>query len=214
MLKRYKTSRQTIAFKYSLVEHFSEYKWFYFLFALVLLIGLIVGFVVGFNRADNFALKDLPDGVLACFVSKKMSGMAVFFSRLFAFLGLCLLILCLNSKGYLCWISFFIILYRAFLIGINSAILISLFKFGGVVNVVLLYFPVHLIITCLLVCFAVVCFVCCINQKNSGVTVFSGCFFQRHRLLILFVFLCAAICFLLEAIIMPHLTSALFVGVS
>ena len=214
MFKKSVSLRRKSFFKYFVTDHISQYKWSYLLFGIIAVLGLIIGFVVGFNRADNFALKDLPDGVLVHFLNNKASAASVFFSRFFGFLGLCLLILCVNAKGFLCWISFFIFLYRSFLLGINSAILISLYKFGGVVNVVLIYFPVHLGALFLLLSLCVVCFVCCLRQKNTGYSVFSGYFFREHKMLMFLVICVAFVCFLVESIVLPHITSALFIGVS
>ncbi len=200
--------------KYSIGDHFSQYKWEYLILIAIIMTGLIVGFVVGFNRADNFSLSDLPDNVLALYINKKTSGLSVFFSRLFGFLGLCLLIICVNAKGYLCWISFFVFLYRSFLIGINCAILISLYKFGGVVNVILLYFPVHLLALFLLLMLGAVCLFWCFNQKNTGYSVLSGHFIKENKSLLFLVGVFASALYILECVIMPHITSALFIGVA
>ena len=205
--------RQKSFLKYSLLDHFLEYKWSYIIFGIIVLLGLLLGFFIGFNRAENFSLNDLPDMVLAQYISKKASIAAVFFSRLFGFLGLCLLLICLNSKGFLCPLSFFVLLYRSFLVGINSAILISLYKFGGVVNVVLIYLPVHLTSLILLMILGAICFWICVNSKKMCCSVFSFQFLKGYKNLFLILFLLAFVCFLLEAIVMPHITATLFLGV-
>ena len=214
MFKKYNIARNRGYLKYSISEHFAQNKWAYLIFGLIVLVGLIIGFIVGFNRAENFSLSDLPDATLACLIGKKTSAASMFFSRLFAFLGLCFLLFCVNSKCYLCWIAFFIFLYRSFLFGLNCAILISLYKFGGVVNVVLIYFPVHLISLFLLMCVGVVCFACCVNQKNIGYSVFSGNFLRENKGLLLVMICTTIICYLVECIVVPHITSVLFVGIS
>ena len=100
--------------------------------------GLIAGFIVGFSRAENLELNDLPDTILVAFINKDIAGASLFFSRFFAFLGLIILVWITNFKPFLCFITFIILLYRSFLIGINCAILIVLYQVGGIINVVLI----------------------------------------------------------------------------
>lgn len=209
-----KNFRRNGFIKYSISDHFFQYKWFYLLFISICLIGIVLGFVVGFNKAENFSLNDLPDTVLVSFINKSISPASMFFSRIFAFLGFFLLIWCLNVKGYLCWISFLIFLYQSFLIGINCALLISLYKFLGVVNVVLVFLPVHLVCLCLLIVWGVVCFSQCQKQKYNGYSVFNACFLKDKILIFLVILLSSIICYLIECLCLPHLVKTLLISVN
>ncbi len=212
MFKRL-TKRNNNTFKYLIVDHFLDYKWGYIIFLIIILTGLIFGFILGFNRADNFSITDMPDTIFVKFISKKIGVFALFFSRLFGFLGLVLLILSLCFKPFLCWINFFIVLYHSFLVGINSAILISLFKIGGIVNVIFLYLPINVVCLVLIAVVASIGFLSSIRQKQTGYGVFSAQFFMENKMALLICFMLAFFCFLIEAIIMPHITVALLIKV-
>ena len=209
-----KNFRRNGFIKYSISDHFCQYKWLYLLFVLICLTGLILGFVLGFNKSENFSLNDLPDTVLVSFLNKSISPASMFFSRIFAFLGIFLLIWCLNLKGYLSWISFLIFLYQSFLIGINCALLISIYKFLGVVNVVLIFLPVHLVCLSLLIVWGVVCFYQCQKQKINGYSVFSACFLKDKLLILLIIFLSCFFCYLTECLCLPHLIKTMLISVN
>ncbi len=207
------TKRRCGTFKYAIASHFFDYKWGYITFFAIIILGLVLGFVIGFNKAENFSISDMPDATFVSFISKKIGAPALFFSRFFGFLGLVLLIFCLCFKPILSFVNFFIVLYHSFLVGINSSILISLFKIGGVVDVVFLYLPINIVCLVLISVVASVSLLCSIRQKQMGYGVFSVQFFAENKGALLFVMCAALLCFLLEAILMPHITLALLIKV-
>ena len=150
--------------KVSIAEHFSKYKWFYVILGAACIAGLVIGFVTGFSRAGDIKFEDLSDTVLVAFINKDASSASVFFSRFFAFLGLIILIWLINCKPFLCWLTFIVLIYRAFLIGVNCAILIVLYHMGGVINVILIFLPIHLITLFALLIWCVVCIIYCPPQ--------------------------------------------------
>ncbi|MBR1925875.1 MAG: hypothetical protein IJ837_03360 [Clostridia bacterium] len=200
--------------KYSITDHFKKYKWIYLILFICLILGLILGFVVGFKRADNFSLSDLPDSSLVDFINKKISAASLFFSRICSFFGLIFLFWCINCKKFLSFITFIIVFYRAFLIGINCAILMFIYKFGGAINVFLVILPTHLIALVLLLCFGAVCAYFAFNEKNIGYGTFSGYFFREAKAVLFTVVVGAILCYLFEALLLPHISSAIFIGIN
>jgi len=198
----------------SIADHFSKYKWFYLIFGAVCLTGLVAGFIIGFSRAENITLVDLPDTVLIAFINNDATSVSVFFSRFFAFLGLIILVWLTNCKPFLCWIAFFILLYRAFLIGVNCALLIILYQMGGIINVIIIFLPCHLISLFALLVWCAICFYSNLANKCLGYNIISLDFISGKRMEILIVYSLAFIAYLVEALLLPCLTSAVFIGSS
>lgn len=212
MNKNIKISRQSIQIKFLIIDHLKRNKWLYVLMIALIVLGIVLGFVVGFNRAENFALSDLPDAVLVRFINKDISGVSLFFSRLFSFLCLAILVLCSNCKRFVCFVGFLVFFYQSFLLGINCSILISLYNVGGIVNVVVLIFPIHFLVLLALMVWGVVCLKACLNEKNCGYGVFSLNFLKDIRFLIVVLICFAVVCFFLECLVLPHLLTPLFIG--
>jgi len=206
--------RRNSYIKYSIIDHFKRYKWVYLFLFVCLILGLILGFVIGFKKADNFSLADLPDSVLVDFINKKISAASLFFSRICSFLGLIFLFWCINCKKFLSFITFIIIFYKAFLIGINCAILMSIYKFGGAINVFFVILPTHLISLFCLLAWGAVCIYFAFKEKTIGYSTFSGCFFREAKGVLFVVILGAILCCLLECLILPHISTAIFIGIN
>lgn len=200
--------------KISISEHFAKYKWMYVILGAVCLTGLIAGFIIGFNRAENIELEDLPDTILLSFINKEIPNSSIFFARFFSFLGLLILIWVSNCKPFLCFITFIVLLYRSFLIGLNCSILIILYQIGGVINVFLIFLPVHLLALFALLMWCCICFYTNLANKNLGYNILSLDFIGGKKFNILIVVLIAICAYSFETILIPYLTSAVFIGVS
>ena len=213
MFKGKNFSRNGTIFKFAVSEHFSKYKWMYLILGAVCLTGLITGFIVGFTRADNISLDTLPDSILVAFINKETTTSSIFFSRIFAFIGLLLLVWVTNCKPCLCFITFIILLYRAFLIGVNCSILIILYQVGGVINVILIFLPVHLIALFALLVWCCVCFYTNLVNKKMGYNILNLNFIACNKGCFFCTIILAIIAYVFEAILLPYLTSAVFIGV-
>ncbi len=198
----------------SIGEHFAKYKWFYIILLSVCLVGLVAGFITGFRSAEDLALADVPDVTLVAFIKKDITNLSVFFSRIFAFLGLIILIWASNCKKWLLFVTFVVLLYRSFLIGINCAMLIVIYQMGGIINVILIFFPFHLLALFALLCWCVVCVYGNLVQRSSGFSPLSGEFLRNNKMCLLTAFLIAFVAYFMEALLIPYLTAAIFVGVS
>lgn len=198
----------------SLKEHFSCHKWIYFILIVAAILGLLIGFVSASARMDDVALKDLPDVVLLKFVNKTISPLSFFFSRLFSFLGLFLLIYACGSVRFLCFVPFLLITYRAVFLAVNCSILVHLYKLGGILDVVLIFFPIHFLLLLTLLVWSCVCirqsFVC----KHTGVSVFSNRFLCEHKTCILFCLFVSFCLILIESLLLSSFSTIIFVGVS
>ena len=210
MLKQKNRAKNIISFW--ITENLNANKWLYFVLCLICVLFLVLGFVVGFGKAGDFSLSDLPDGTLFGFLSKNISGATLFFSRFFAFLGLLVFVLLVCSKKFLAWICFAVVAYQSFLLAINASILISIYKLGGVISVLLVYFPLRLLMLAVMIVFSAVCFRCCLCQKSLGISVFSAEFFKKTKIMLILC-LCLGFCScFFEAILLPCVSNALLVS--
>ena len=136
--------------KQSFLDLFKPIKWGFVVFASFILVGFILGMIYGFSNLSHLATNDTV-------IERLMTGsLESFSSLLYRFLSflLILIILCLLSKcKWLMPIALVLVLYRAYLLGINIAILLSCYGLSGII-VAIIYFPIDLcLILCLVFCY-------------------------------------------------------------
>lgn len=209
-----KSSRTKNLIIFGVFDYLKSHKWHFLICFAVCGLFLVLGFVVGASRASEFSLADLPDGTLVAFITKKTSCVALFFSRLFSFLWLVLIVWILNSKTILSWIGFVVIAYQSFLNAINSAILIAVYGFSGMLGVLICFLPLKILILIAVIVWQVNCFCGCKNQKRTGESVLTMIFLKQSlKVLILVIIIGFLACFL-ESLLLHYLTNIVFVGVT
>ncbi len=214
MPKNYRFSRMSGIFFISIGEHFSKYKWFYIILGSICVSGIIVGFITGFKNAEDLTLSSIPDATLVKFIEKNITVVSVFFSRIFAMLGLFVLVWITNCKPWLSFITLIILVYRSFLLGITCSMLIVLYKIGGIINVVLIFIPFHLIALFALLGWCVVCISANYGCRHSGFSVITHEFWRINKPCFVCFSVLFTLAYIMEAILIPYITSAIFIGVS
>lgn len=213
-LKNQSFQRLFSVLKYDIKEHFFKYKWLYLFLVLACVFGLIIGFVATSKHIEDVALSDLPDTTLLGFINKTITPASLFFSRFFSFLGLFLLVWACGSVVYFCFIPVVLIIYRAVLLAVNCSILIHLYKLGGIIDVVIIFFPVHFILLFCLLIWAVVCLKQSFECKKTGISIFSLNFLLQHKNCICCCLILSFIVMLLECLLLPCVSTVVFIGVS
>ena len=206
--------RRLYGVKQSISEHFACYKFFYILLGVCALIGIVVGLITGFRYSADMKLEHLSDALLLKFIERDISIVSLFFTRFFIALGLFVLIWLSNLKPWLCFITPIIIIYRAFLIGLNCAVLIVLFKLGGIINVLVVYIPTQIIMLGCLIIWGSVCMRQNIYSKHTNCPCVSMRFLANTLTVLIFCLSGLLIACLLEAILLPVLTASFFLGIS
>ena len=214
MAKIKRFSRASSLFFISLGEHFAKFKWCYIVLGAISLSAVVVGFITGFKQADSMTLVDIPDVTLVKFIEKEITAFSVFFSRIFAVLGLFLLVWISNCKPWLSVITFILLIYRAFLLGITCSMLIVLYKMGGIINVVLIFFPFHLLVLFALMGWCAVCLQTNLSCKTTGISVLNYEFWRYNKSCLFGFLILVLLSYLMEAILIPYITSAVFIGIS
>ena len=133
--------------KQSFLDLFKPIKWGFVIFASFILVGFILGMIYGFSNLSHISACDTS-------IEKLMTGnLGSLTSLIYRFLSLVLIliILCLLSKSkWLMPIALILVFYRAYLLGINIAILLSCYGLSGII-MALIYLPIDLCLIFVLV---------------------------------------------------------------
>ena len=205
--------RRFLILKDSIAEHFYKYKKLYLLFGILILSALIIGVMAGIKKAQTLDVQGLPDATLLNYLGGKLTIGGVFASRLFTTLGLLIFVWLLCFNIYTGLLNILILVYNAFLLGATCAMLISLFKFAGFINILLVYLPCRLVhLYCLLV-LSVVSIKFSFDRCNTA-SVLSLEYFYNIKAILLIVFVALVISCIFELLLLPWLSSALVVGLN
>lgn len=179
--------------KQSFLDLFKPIKWGFVIFASFILVGFILGLIYGFSNIPHISTEDT-------IIEKLMIGnLGSFTSLIYRFLSLTLilLILCLLSKcKWLLPIALILVFYRAYLLGINIAILLSCYGLSGIIMAII-YFPIDL--------FLILCLVFCYLSLMRGC---ESCFKSERQFLlicILLLLLGNIVLFLLLTLFSPNI---------
>lgn len=212
MPKKLSFYRNISTAKIEFAEHFSQYKWWYVLLAVFSVLGLIIGLITGFSIAPDATISKIPDSIFLNFIEGNSSIFGVFFARLFSIIAMFGLIFIFNFKPFLCFLNFIFLIYRGFVLGATISLLIILFNIGGVLNVIFIVIPCHLVMLIALISWSSVCMSFCFSTKMFGGCIISKEFFCNNKSVI---FVLAIICFIavfIEALLLPWLTSTIVIG--
>ncbi len=205
--------RKFLIIKDSIAEHFGRYKKQYLVLLILIFSALIVGVIAGIKKAQISNIEGLPDITLLKYLSSNINIGGVFASRFFSTIGLLILVWLLSFNRFTSLFSTLILIYNAYIIGATCAMLLSLFRFAGFINILLVYLPCRLLsLLCLLV-FSVVCIRFSFDKCNTA-SVLSFDFYATTRAVLVCVFSLLCISCVFELIFLPWVSSAIIVGIS
>jgi len=197
--------------KMSISDSFLENKKWFILSLVLVAFGLVGGLIAGIRIAPDVILERVPDSFLRRFIAGEISVLGLFFSRVLVTLGLFFIIFVTNCRPWLSCVSLIIIAYRAFCMGLTCTIVITIFKVGGVINVLLVLLPSQFLLLLGLVFFDVTCVSYNFGCRIYGGSIFCREFFTIHRVPIYFAIFLAFISILLEIMLLPWLVAFLIV---
>ena len=128
--------------KFCISELFKEIKWQFIVLSVLIVVGIIVGIIFGFNHLT----KDyVNDDFLTLFLKGNMASFSSLFYRFLStalFIGILIL---LSLSKWLLPFGGMLLFYRAYLFGLNLAILL---KFYGIVGIIvsIVIFPFQLLV--------------------------------------------------------------------
>lgn len=198
--------------KFAIKDHFCAHKKTYIICLAILVLGLLTGLFTAFRFADGVTSDHITDVILVDYLKNNSSWFAMLMSRLFSYLCVVVLItmFCLNKWSAI--LSVLVLIYKSYLVGLNSAILIILFSVSGAINVFVVYLPCNLIVLATLLCITAVelkgSWECARYRQN----LLSSSFFSQNCLVFIVALIAVVIAFILEIIFMPAFCSAFFVA--
>lgn len=194
---------------FSIKDDFCEHKKWYLLFIIVLAVGIGFGLIAGINIADDASISKIPDHALRCFLKGDMSIFGVFCTRIISTIILLTIIFVCNIKPLLSFFTFALILYKSFCLGTIAALLVSIFKFGGFVNLIIVILPTQFICLGAMCLFAVICVAHNWQCRGFGGSILCTEFFIRHKFNLILIGILILIAILLELILLPILCNLL-----
>ena len=197
---------------FSIKDNFYERKKWYLLFCVVVIVGLIFGMLIGIKTAGDASLDKLPDNIIADFLRGNCGLVSVVFARIFTILGLVVAILFCNINRFLSFLAFAILLHQSFCISITSAFLISLFGFGGVLNVIVVILPTKLLFLLGLILLSVISCEHTWRNYRSGGSIFCYEFFACQKSSFLCIGILLLVSIVLELILLPWLSTLLILA--
>lgn len=212
MSKKFDFYRNFSTAKIEIAEHFSELKWWYICIAVFSVLGIIIGVVTGFAIAPDATTSQIPDSIFLNYIEGNVSIFGVFFSRIFGILAVFGLVFLANCKPFLCVFNIIILIYRGFIVGATTSLLIVLFNVGGIINVIFIVIPCHLVLLLMMISWSAICMSYNFNTKTYGGCVISRDFFCNHKGAIFCICAISFVAILIEALLLPWLTAAIIIG--
>lgn len=130
--------------------HLRRSRWVFFSLAIVFLMGVALGICAICSDTSFTKILNPSDKLMFEFIAGTAPTVSIFFDKLLEFGLLFLAIFVLNLSVYSGVLSFAVFGFQAFLLVITSSVIISLYGFVGILNVIFFVVPIN-------VCFLMVC---------------------------------------------------------
>ncbi len=196
---------------FDIKDHFRTYKKYYLIFTVLILIGLITGMLTAFKYSKDFEISNLNDKVLIGFISGDIGAFTLLLRRIFQFCILFFLIYLINIKSFTCFLNFILILYEAYILGLNCAIFITLFNISGIINVFVVYLPCHLLFLISLMALCTIFCSNCFKYRKFNENIFCSTFWQQNGRSIICIIVLGLLALILESILLPTFCNVFFV---
>lgn len=162
------TIRSKYRLKNKLTLYFSQYKFVMLFSTIVLVLGAAFGVYTAIKYSGELELSNLSDAGLVDFLKGNKGTMGLFFPYMFTFLFYCSIIIFLNFKPILSVCSYLLLMVRGYLIGFDITVLIVLYGFAGVLNVIIVILPFELIVWLVLITISAIAIKRNLNLKKFG----------------------------------------------
>jgi len=127
--------------KTTLIDIVKSIKWQVIFCAVIILIGFIIGMYYGFAYIGA----DFTDeNLLVKFLSGEMSTFSTLVCRILSSVIVMFLLLLFSKSKWLSPLAILLIFYRAYLLGINIAIMLKFYGVSGIIVAILILFPLQL----------------------------------------------------------------------
>lgn len=143
-MKIARASRKFSGIKYKLWENFRENKKTTLILILVASLGIFTGLFTAIRYAQGASLIAFNDFSISRYLSGELGTWSLFFSRIFSSTVVILIISISSLSIFLMPLSFIVIGYRSYLIGLNCSLIIILNGLSGIISCLLIILPCQL----------------------------------------------------------------------
>ena len=197
-------------FKFAICDHFSAHKKSYLICIIFVLFGLITGILTAIKFSHVLTVEHITDTTLVSYLKQEIGWFSMLLSRMFSFLCVIALVIVLGLNKWTSIISFFILVYQAYLVGLNSLIFIILFSVSGAINVLIIYLPCHLIILTAMVSITALIFKNCWYFSKYKQNILCNNFWSANCSVFILNGAITLVAIILEIIFLPIFSSAFF----
>ena len=203
--------RNLSPFLYSIKDHFRCYKKYYIVFSIIIAIGIITGAMTAFKYVGELEISHLNDKILVEFLRGNIGWFRLFLDRVVVVAFTCVLLFLFNLKKWLSPLGVLLLLYKAYVVGLNSAILIMIFNVSGIINVFIVLLPCNIIILFAFMGLCAVLTSYCFRMARYGDSVLSSQFWACNGKTVCVFFCLMLLGIILELIFLPAFCSAFLV---
>lgn len=205
-------NRRIYRLKNKLSLYFNEYKFTVLICFIFLIIGASFGIFTAVKYSGEIELDNLADSNLVDFLKGDRGTMGLFFPYLFSFLFYCSVIIFINFKPFLSVITFLLLIIRSYLVAFDVTVIIILYGFTGILNVVLIILPCELMLLMILTIIAAVAIKRNINQKKFGPSFNCKPYMINYSKIFVILIIVGIILMLLKCLLMPLIRVTIIVN--
>lgn len=155
-------------------DHFACHVRYYVVFGLVAVIGIIIG-ITGANSLGVLATS--ADFKILIFKQVNINGSGIFGllgKNMLILIISCSVVLAVNISAYFLPLGLVFVLYRGYVLGFNTLVIIKVYGTGGIFNVIIVYIPFQLVMLLCVLAASGICARRCIHNSRFGAFVIRG----------------------------------------
>lgn len=178
--------------KQNILNFYNKNKGLIYFFIIFGFFGLIFGISSSMIYKDSITIEHIFDTKFILFLTKECSFFSIAISHFIKQLMITLLILILCFNRVTKYISFILIAYYGFTIGLNVTVIIVCFKFFGILHILLCYLPffiLQLVLFCILFCYCDNWSNVCYSMKKCNYFLFKWSFVKDIILILVLLFI-------------------------
>lgn len=197
----------------NLAEHFYKHKKQYIIIGILLISAIIVGIIAGFGNANNNCVDNIADITLRRYLNIQMSLGGMFASRIFGVIAISIVIWLFSCNKWLSFINVLLLIYLGFVFGNTCAVIISLFRLGGFINILIVYLPSHLLKLIAFAVFMVVCQKYIYDHCGHKLGILTLDFYYYIKNVLFFTLVMHFVACMLEILLLPLFGGIMVVAV-
>ncbi len=150
-MKNKKISQNVLIFKSNVARYLAEYKAILIVCAIFLFLGIFTGVLTAIKHSGSLELSNLSDVNFVDFLKGDKGTTGLIFPYLLSFVINVCIIIFINFKPWLILVNFLVLLAKGYTFAFDITILIVLYGFSGIINVLFIILPFEILIGLVLI---------------------------------------------------------------